>query len=244
MDNVPRSKLGEYINEHHTEIDITEEFIKSNDDFMRFFFDEIDLTYYVNNIGKGYTGILKIKNDDNIALIIKNKLCLYDVDDFAYLVYNKFLFEEYCKLYPNEINQELKDKNIEFVSEVIVAMYFVAKRLKLVFFSEVIKCIDAECLNLIIKEEHPLTFIRSIEDFNILSNSCKEALLRMEIDVILKEKILCTMKDYGTKQWLSIVKKSLKIETKYDPIGKEFYNELKKRNVNCRKKFFTIEFYE
>ena len=77
---------------------------------------------------------------------------------------------------------------------------------------------------MIIKEEHPLTFIRSIEDFNILSNSCKEALLRMEIDVILKEKILCTMKDYGTKQWLSIVKKSLKIETKYDPIGKEFYN--------------------
>ena len=66
----------------------------------------------------------------------------------------------------------------------------------------------------------------------------------MEIDVIQKEKILCVMKDYDTKQWLSIMKKSLKIETKYDPIGKEFYNELKKRNVNCRKKFFTIEFYE
>ena len=50
------------------------------------------------------------------------------------------------------------------------------------------------------------------------------------------------MKDYDTKHWLSIMKKSLKIETKYDPSGKEFYDELKRRNVNCRKKFFRLEF--
>ena len=244
MDNVSQSKLGKYINEHHSEIEITEELIKSNDDFKRFFFGYTDLSNYVNNVGKGYTGISEIENDDNIALIIKNKLCLYDVDDFAYLADNRFLFEEYCKLYPNEINQELKDKNVEFVSKVIVAMYFVAKKLKLVFFSEVIKCIDAACLDLIIKEEHPLTFVGSIVDFNILSNSCKEALLRMEIDVIQKEKILCTMKDYDTKQWLNLMKKTLGIDSKYFTKNEIIYPELKRRNVNCKKIGFTIKFHE
>lgn len=244
IDNVSQTKLGEYINEHHTEIEITEELIKSNDDFRRFFFDYTDLTNYVNNIGKEYTGILEIENDDNIALIIKNKLCLYDVDDFAYLADNRFLFEEYCKLFPNEINKELKDKKVKFVSEVIVAIYFVAKKLKLVFFSEIIKYIDAECLDLIIKEEPPLTFIRSIEDFNILSNSCKEVLLRMEIDVILKEKILCTMKDYDTKQWLNLMKKTLGIDSKYFTKNEIIYPELKRRNVNCKKIGFTIKFHE
>lgn len=235
----------EYINACADELKIDEQILSENEGFKAFLFNEADISKFIDNIGDNHTNISQLKNDDNIICLIQHKKCIYNSDDFVAFCKKEKLLKEYCLAFEKQISDDITSGNVVLDQASIATLYKVSKDLNQSYFEAVVNLVEGEALDDILGFESLKEFWSSINDLRQLKKECKLGLLKTNLNVSIKEKILCNLPEISDVDWRALMRNTIKFreKNKYSSQYGDFYHELQRRGVPCRKYGHTIVFY-
>ena len=245
FDKIEEGLIVYYIENHANVLEINQDVLNENETFKLFFFNNTDISKYLDKIGDSYENISEFSNVNNILLLIENRKILYSTDDFCKFCGNVKILKEYCKIFDKEILNDITLQNIEFAQTHIAILYRISKELKLSFLPEIIKLIEKEAISEILNVENPNEFYIAAKNPSQLTKECKAVLLKSKLGIEYKEDLLCNMKEFDDVTWSNLMGEAIGFRSsknKYAPKGNKFYQELKRRRIKCQKYGTTIVF--
>lgn len=236
--NIEKELLATYINNEHENIQITNETLAIDDNFKQFFFNEVDISPFINSIGNGYIGISTFTNLKNILLLLDNGLVSYDVNDFKGFLDNEICLKKYCNIFEKSICNDIFAGIIQLKNNDIKKIYFISKANNIQLFDVILKLITNVELEEILKEENVNSFIESIGTFDILTISCKKMLINEIDNKEVIEELLISLAGIDSNEWINIFKEKNKFtagDVKYQYVKNEFYLLLNEK-TNCTRR--------
>ncbi len=240
--------IKNYIEENCANIGINENVLKENEEFRNYFFNKVDISLFINYIGKGYTNISKITENKNIELLLDNFLISYDMEDFKNFFDRKNYLKKYCVQFENEIYNDILNEQIKLNCDEITQMYFVLKGINNKLFSIILSLITDVELEQILYKEDIISFTTSVQNMDCLTENCKKLVIKKSDDIVIIEKILISLSNINDAEWINIFREKMgfvenKTKYKYEYHSEEFYTLLKtKTNCNRRNNIATIIF--
>ncbi len=244
--SIDQGLMIKFIEENSKNVQISEELLKENNEFKRYFFDNINIGLFIDKIGSGYKNISALSNTNNINILLKYHLVSYDINDFKVFLDKNSYLKEYCDLFEDELCNDIANKTIQLSSDGIKLLYFVTKNKNRKIFAEILKLVTGDILEDILKEENINDFINSIENLNHLSISCKKSILNNTDNKSIIEDVLVALTEISNQEWIDLFKKINHFNNskeQYTYASKKFYDVLKtKVTCNRRNGVATIHF--
>ena len=245
--NINKDLIIKYIESKYEVIELSKEILDDNEEFKEYFFNNVDISLYKNSLGNGYINISKINNKKNIDFMLENTLADYCQTDFMMFLENNDYIEKYCLLFDNDIFDDLSKNEMTLNSANLIQLYFIAKKHDIKLLDFVLNAISDKELNEIIKKEDVLEFVGSVENINVLTDSCKMGLIHNIDNQEIVEKLFMSL-HIDDEEWIKLfreknnfLEKQGKIKYKY--CSDEFYTILKSKvKCNRREEYAYIDF--
>lgn len=236
---INKDLVVKYIESKHKVIELSKEILDDNEEFKEYFFNNVDISLYKNSLGNGYTNISKINNKKNIDFMLENTLVDYCQTDFMVFLESNDYIEKYCLLFDNNIFDDLSKNEMTLNSANLIKLYFTAKKHNIKLLDFVLNKISDKELIEIFKKEDVLEFVGSVENIDVLTDSCKIGLIHNIHNQEIVEKLFMSL-HIDNEEWIKLfreknnfLEKQGKIKYKYS--SDEFYTILKSK-VKCNRR--------
>lgn len=244
---INKDLIIKYIENKHKVIELSKEILDDNEEFKEYFFNNVDICLYKNSLGNGYVNISKINNKQNIDFMLENSLADYCQTDFMMFLENNDYIEKYCLLFDNNIFDDLSKNEMTLNSANLIKLYFIAKKHYIKLLDFVLKTISDKELIEILKKEDALEFVGSVENIDVLTDSCKIGLIHNIDNQEIVEQLFMSL-HIDNEEWIKLFReknnffeKQGKIKYKY--CSDEFYTILKSKvKCNRREEYAYIDF--